>query len=80
MKTSSVAVLDDQSSYFFNSMPDLTLDLDTSSPGTITRVFPGNDIVEAYYEYLIAKYAEHFANTMWNLYCEEENAFWAYEP
>jgi hypothetical protein len=55
------------------SFPEFKLDLDTSSPGTLTKTIPGKIVMAE----LSAYYYEHFrmtkVNTVWFAECEQQN-------
>ena len=63
---STVSVINDQSGYAASQLPDFTLDLDTSSPGTLTRTIPGKLAMDELAAYYFEHYRMSYTNEEWN--------------
>ena len=71
---SSVSVIDDQSVYDYNTMPDFTQDLDSSSPGTLTRIIPGEMLLDEITKHAFAARRMDYVTRMFDYFCEWKNS------
>ena len=70
---SAVAVVNDQSSYGFNTLPDFIQDLDSSNPGTLTRTIPGQMVWSEYMEHVNAVKRMNYVRWSSDIFCDWKN-------
>ena len=74
ISSTPVSVIDDQSVYDYNTLPDFTQDLDSSNPGTLTRVIPGQMLLDEITKHAFAARRMDYVTRMSDIFCEWKNS------
>lgn len=72
---SSVAVINDQSSMSYATLPDLIEDLDSSNPGTLTRTIPGKLIFDQVKDRQFSVIRMSHIKNQFDIYCNWKNSW-----